>query len=385
MAEKIINNTIFRRFDEILDDAGKGRKYATHCYMRYIDLFSEEDRKIIDAFRSKSLHQSKDGSATIQTTDLTVMSNCSDSDNAVIDRFVGFAEGLPCCSFTGWVRRLFSRRRAIKMQLIEQKALSGAVSSKSDKPKPMKKTDDFLSNRYQSQQSFFSKNSTRFKEAYHKNQKRIMWISLIISVMSVLSVFVVNVVDYFSVDKALQPLVSNGISVFVAFFSALTAYISSNDKLFQNLDFWVRYRVASESLKSEYALFEGRCGVYDTDDVTAEKKFRENVEAIVQKANDNFVKLLGDNNKAEEPAAKPIETAPSNNTNSSSSEKPKSEPAPEKEPEPTVEDLTIPDAGDGEIMEGPGGFADVPPEEAFEPPVDAVVDDSEFQEEGAIG
>ena len=51
---------------------------------------------------------------------------------------------------------------------------------------------------------------------------------------------------------------------------------------------------------AKYALYQGRCGAYDIPgkkgDVLAEKKFRENVELIVQEANDNVMKLLQNDN-----------------------------------------------------------------------------------------
>ena len=136
-----------------------------------------------------------------------------------------------------------------------------------------------------------------------------MLFSVSVSVISVLSVFVGNLVcSIFHFESSPEWLV-NGFSLLVAVISAVTAYISSNDKLCQNLDLWVRFRVASEKLKSEYALYQGRCGDYNipgdhkdaAGHTAAEKRFRENVESIVQEANDNFTKIFQNGNGNSQP------------------------------------------------------------------------------------
>ena len=287
---------IFTRFDSIVKNAGLGRKYALHAYMRYTDLFTKDDREQIEKFRK--LYNENNNN-------VTVMESAGYSDNQidVIDRFVSFCQNLPCTRFTGWLRWRFSRRRTIQER--EHRLQNNAEQAAGRKKrKAFVSENDFLENRYFEQQQFFSKKSSQFRDEYHRNQKRIMLFSVSVSVISVFSVFAGNVVcSIFHFESTPEWLV-NGFSLLVAVISAITAYISSNDKLFQNLDFWARYRVASEKLKSEYALYQGRCGDYnipndykDSEGHTlAEKRFRENVEAIVQEANDNFSKLLQNGN-----------------------------------------------------------------------------------------
>ena len=286
---------IFTRFDSIVKNAGLGRKYALHAYMRYTDLFTKEEREQVESFR-KLYNESGNN--------VTVIESAGYSDNQIdiIDRFVSFCQNLPCTRLTGWLRWRFSRRT---IQEREHRLQNGAeLASNRKKRKAFVSENDFLENRYFEQQQFFSKKSGQFRDEYHHNQKRIMLFSVSVSVISVFSVFAGNVVcSIFHFENTPEWLV-NGFSLLVAVISAITAYISSNDKLFQNLDFWARYRVASEKLKSEYALYQGRCGDYnipndykDSEGHTlAEKRFRENVEAIVQEANDNFSKLLQNGN-----------------------------------------------------------------------------------------
>lgn len=133
--------------------------------------------------------------------------------------------------------------------------------------------------------------------------------------------------------------ISSSFNVIIAAVSAIAAYVSSNDKLFQHLSFWAKFRVASEKLKSEQVLYEGRCGIYDVPNDTpdeeghykADKIFRERVEQIVQEANDNFSQMLQNNkdkggvpeqiksyrpqmpsfrSKEDEPSAAKVETEP---------------------------------------------------------------------------
>ncbi len=373
---------IFTRFDSIVKNAGLGRKYALHAYMRYTDLFTKEDREQVESFR-KLYNESGNN--------ITVMESAGYSDNQIdiIDRFVSFCQGLPCTRLTGWLRWLFSRRRTIQEREHRLQNCAELSASKQKKRKPIETEKDFLENRYYSQQQFFSKKSGEFRDTYHRNQKRIMLFSVSVSVISVLSVFVGNVVcSIFHFESSPEWLV-NGFSLLVAVISAVTAYISSNDKLFQNLDFWTRYRVASEKLKSEYALYQGRCGDYDIPNDTAdslghtqaEKKFRENVENIVQEANDNFSKLLQNgkskvqlNQNEEEPAPAPkpksVETTPPPVTLTEPPTPPQ-EVVMEYVPEEIPDDV-------------PGGYGDDNAPVSDQPAPEPVSDD-EFAEPGAEG
>ena len=340
--------SIFTRFDSIVKNAGLGRKYALHAYMRYTDLFSKEDREQVESFRK--LYNENNN-------DVTVMESAGYADDqiAVIDRFVAFCQNLPCTKFTGWLRWLFSRRRARKEREYQLQHSADVKVTRDKKLKSFVSEEEFLTNRYFSQQKFFSDKSTECKNRYHSNQKKIMLFSVSVSVISVFSVFAGNVVcSIFHFESSPEWLV-NGFSPLVAVISAITAYISSNDKLFQNLDFWVRYRVASEKLKSEYALYQGRCGDYnipgDRKDANghslAEKKFRENVEAIVQEANDNFTRILQNNGDQQPPQVQndfhPAPQPPKADAAMPPLPKDEEPSAPEPEPEPESDPETPPE------------------------------------------
>ena len=379
---------IFTRFDSIVKNAGLGRKYALHAYMRYTDLFTKEEREQVESFR-KLYNESGNN--------ITVMESAGYTDDQidVVDRFVSFCQGLPGTRFTGWLRWLFSRRRAVKEREYKELNDSAKQASSKKRRKAFETENDFLENRYFDQQQFFSKKSGQFKDEYHRNQKRIMLFSVSVSVISVLSVFVGNLIcTIFHFESSPEWLV-NGFSLLVAVISAVTAYISSNDKLCQNLDMWVRFRVASEKMKSEYALYQGRCGDYnipgdhkDADGHTAaEKRFRENVEAIVQEANDNFTKIFQNGNGNPQPNAEeqhriapvhmPVEVAPP--------PIPKEEPA-DAAPEPeTPPEIPVLEYVPEDVPEdAPGGFGDenapIPNEQNPEP-----VSDEEFADPGAEG
>lgn len=278
---------IFKRFNNITEKARKGNPYAMRIYMQFFEGFGK-DIDIIKGLTSKRdfdivsfLEQKKEASAENKN---------DEHKNEVIKKFIAYANELPR-PFKVWRCGLFNSNADLKKFAFSE--------NKDDVPKKMESEGDFVTNRYYNQQKYFSRKAGECKEAYYENQKTIMLYSVVISVASVVSACFCNFFDEYAPDW-LCPLMANFISVAIAILSATTAYITSNDKLYQNLSFWIRYRVASEKLKSEYALYQGRCGDYNIPDnekdeyghTPAEKVFRKNVEIIVQEANDNFTKLL---------------------------------------------------------------------------------------------
>ena len=242
------------------------------------------------------IYEEKNGKVELKNFDngLDILEKKSNDESIkVFKKFIAFANELPCRFKVLW-GGLFNLHGDLKESVFKK------FSSFDESPKSMVSEADFLKNRYFDQQKYFSNHAGTCKEAHISNQKWIMKISVAISICSVLSVFVCNLfVDFKWVDVAHIPSFTNGFNVIVAILSAITAYISSSDKLYKYLAFWERHRSASESLKSEYALYQGRSGDYDIkDDAEAQKLFRQRVELIIQNANDNFGKLLkSDNNK----------------------------------------------------------------------------------------
>ena len=331
---------IFARFNNIKTKADDGNPYALRIYMQFFELFGK-DIDIINGFISegnvkvvKFLEESdvkktntpnkkegnsyeikvepKNGVEPIDGNPAKVVpinnsqsnpeskkeasadNNKDEHKIKVIKKFIAFANELPRPIIVWWRGMTNSEADLKKFCFVEPK---------DDAPKGMENEKDFIKHRYYNQQKYFSRKAGECKDAYYENQKTIMLYSVIISVASVFSACFCNFFDDYTPDWVC-PLMANFISVAIAILSAATAYITSNDKLYQNLSFWIRYRVASEKLKSEYALYQGRCGDYSplrdkvcSDGHTlAEKKFRKNVEVIVQEANDNFTKLLQNDN-----------------------------------------------------------------------------------------
>ena len=286
---------IFKRFNNIKKKAGEGNPYAMRIYMQFFGIFGKDIDVINDFISKRNLNIVKFlEESNVNKTDTTDGNKNDEHKVKVIKKFIAYANELPC-PFKVWRCGLFNSNADLKKFAFAE--------SNDDTPKGMKSEEDFVKNRYYSQQKYFSRKAGECKDAYYENQKTIMLFSVVISVASVVSACFCNFFDDYSPDW-LCPLMTNVISVSIAILSAATAYITSNDKLYQNLSFWIRYRVASEKLKSEYALYQGRCGDYnipendiDEDGHTpAEKIFRKNVEIIVQEANDNFTKLLQNDN-----------------------------------------------------------------------------------------
>ena len=182
MATTGIKENIFTKFDKINNDASLGKKYAVHCFFRYTDNFDKEEREIVEKFR-KEFDENE--------SDITVLaSKYSDKEIDIIDRFIGFVQGLPESSFTGWLRWLFSRRRSSKMRIYRKtkrvEQVTDLKSSSKEEPVKMSSLADYLKNRLRSQQNFFSKKATEYKDTYYRNQKIIMAISVSISVISLI-------------------------------------------------------------------------------------------------------------------------------------------------------------------------------------------------------
>lgn len=286
---------IFTRFDKIRREAGEGNPYAMRYYLRYLDIF-KDDIELIKGF----IYNEKDGKLTLKKSNnnLETLEKKSNEKNVIVfKKFITFANELPSC-FKVWVGGLFNLHGVLKEDVFKTQ------TSNNETPKSMVSEEDYLKNRYYNQQKWLSNNAGVCKEAHISNQKAIMKISVAISILSVLSVFVCNLfVDYGWIAKEHIASITNGFNVIVAILSAVTAYISSNDKFYQHLAFWIRHRSASESLKSEYALYQGLSGDYDIEDddeqhSKAQKLFRQRVELIIQNANDNWVKSFqSENNK----------------------------------------------------------------------------------------
>lgn len=108
-----VNHEFLERFERIVKRAREGRIYARHCIMRYADMFTTKERNLIDNFKI-ALNGNDDITKVFKERAYT------DEQIYVIDRFIGFVEGLPMFRFTGWLRWLFSWRRSARRRKMEK-------------------------------------------------------------------------------------------------------------------------------------------------------------------------------------------------------------------------------------------------------------------------
>ena len=78
-------------------------------------------------------------------------------------------------------------------------------------------------------------------------------------------------------------------ALFTAILSVFIAVITAKEKLYSWRLHWTKNRDLSERLKKEHALYQGRSGDYakvEGEEIeghkSAERKFRENIEAIIE-------------------------------------------------------------------------------------------------------
>ena len=271
---------IFTRYDNIKKLAGEGSPYAVDCYMQYVVKFSKDDRELIAKFRKDyEAHQN----------DISVIEDYTEQQVQVITTFLNFAYGLPEdeTDYQKYVQRI-------------KEADQKAEKEQGKKLLDFSTEEQFLQNRFKRSRNYFSETASTFKKSYHRVQRWVMGLSLAVSVVSLLFIFIGNLSW---AEGSVPKWFGNLDNFIVAVISGFAAWLSSNDKLCRNLEFWVKYRTISEALKKEYDLYQGRCGVYDIPDdnpdqfghTKAEKLFRINYEEIIQAANDSFVSILQSN------------------------------------------------------------------------------------------
>ncbi len=287
-SKKEKKKSIFDKFNWITEQSEDGKSFAFNCYRRYMELFNSKDRDVLANF--ETLYHDKGMKALV---------HFNDDDSAVIYRFIAFTEWLPSNRFFGWLRNIVGRCMSTN-ELLEW--LDCAPFPKKDdttKLKPFVKEQDFVTYRYFAQQQYFSNTAGKYKKTYYLLQKFIQGLSLSVSVCSLFFIFFGNC--YWSGENDVIPRwFGNLDNLIVAIVSAIAAYLSSNEKLCRNLEFWLKFRTTSERLKTEYSLYQGRCGVYDIKNDTtdengnsrATKRFRAKVEEIVQTANDSFERII---------------------------------------------------------------------------------------------
>ena len=220
--------SIFTRYDNIKKLAGEGSPYAVDCYMQYVVKFSKDDRDLIAKFR-------KDYEAN--QNDISVIEGYTEQQVKVITMFLNFAYGLPEdeTDFQKFVQRI-------------KEADQKAEKEQGKKLLDFSTEQQFLQNRFKRSRNYFSDTASKFKKTYHRVQHWVMGLSLAVSMVSLLFIFMGNLIW----DEGSMPKWFGNLDNFiVAVISGIAAWLSSNDKLCRNLEFWVKYRTISEALKKE--------------------------------------------------------------------------------------------------------------------------------------
>ncbi len=120
------------------------------------------------------------------------------------------------------------------------------------------KSPSYLEERWQSQKDFFSKNSAKNKRFYERLQLFVMVVSAGIPLVVV-----------FSVHEYIPAVLGFSITVATGF-----------EKIYKYGDHWQRYRLTTEALKREKALYQAGAGPYRRTE-TPDLLFAERCENII--------------------------------------------------------------------------------------------------------
>lgn len=267
-------DNLFYVFDLHRKRASRHENYSTDLYLDYNSSFDNDKKKIISAFRE--LYEAN-------KNDITVLDEATDKEKAVVIEFLDWTDKLPkrgiwFFRFIHWVKGLFAKKTRKK---------TGDVKDERPKRKDIISEKDYLNERYFVAQKFYSKRADEGKKFFFRIQKGIFALSVIIPIIALIPKFVETIIK--DLDLETPMWVADAAPVLTAVLSAIIAYMSSKDKLYSWLKHWTKNRDLSERLKKEYALYQGRSGEYaklegETIEghTPAERKFRENVEQIIE-------------------------------------------------------------------------------------------------------
>lgn len=127
---------------------------------------------------------------------------------------------------------------------------------------------DYLDKRAGIQQSYFSQKAASNKKKYYIASMIKLGVSLLITVVSA-----------FESGNSPVALIVAALSAFIAFTEGVLLLCKYNEN-------WVIYRITSENIKREEALFEAQAGeYYGLDESCAFNLFVQNIESIIQCSN----------------------------------------------------------------------------------------------------
>ena len=138
-----------------------------------------------------------------------------------------------------------------------------------------------------------------------RNQKLVLMLTVLIPMILAGGTFVIQYCD--NADEIKR--CSEFFNVLIIICSSLAAYFASRDKIENNQDDWTRNRETCEKLKQEFAMFEGKCGLYKDYKTEEERQrlFRERIELLVERNVSRFSSLNIDTEKIKEDTLSQLE------------------------------------------------------------------------------
>lgn len=267
---------LFDTFDMHKKRASNHEQYSTDLFLEYHDSFDSEKKKIIKAFRI--LYEANNN-------DIQVIDEADDKEQKIIIDFWYWTKKLPkngiwWFRFWHWIKGIFTKKSRAKAKFKDETQKA---------PKMLKEEKDYIVNRYFAAQKFYSKRADDGKKYFFRSQKTILVLSVIIPIVAILYQLTDTIIQDIDKELVCPKWVGVTASLITAGFSAIIAYLTSKDKLYSWLKHWTKNRDLSERLKREYALYKGRSGEYAKvegetieEHSAVERKFRENVEAIIE-------------------------------------------------------------------------------------------------------
>lgn len=275
--------SLFYTFDDHKKRASNHEKYSTDLFLEYQEWFNKDKKNTIKAFRK--LYEDNNN-------DIQILDDSEDKDKKVIIDFLDWSAKLPkhgvwWFRFWHWVKGLFTNKSRTKIKIADETKKA---------PKNLTQEDAYLKDRYYVAQKFYSKRADEGKKYFFRSQKTILILSVIIPILALVPQLIVAIIEAINSIRSDTSIIWECpryvmvvTSIITAILSAIIAYLTSSDKLYSWLKHWTKNRDLSERLKKEYALYQGRSGEYANvkgneidGHKPAERKFRENVEAIIE-------------------------------------------------------------------------------------------------------
>lgn len=277
--------SLFYTFDLHKKRASNHEQYSTDRFLEYQEWFNNDKKAIIKDFRK--LYESNNN-------DIQVIDEIEDKKKVVIIDFLDWSATLPKWGFwilfhrfCHWIKCLFTNKSRTKEKVEDETKKT---------PKNLEKEADYLKYRYFVSQKFYSKRADEGKKKFFRSQNCVIWLSSIIPVIALLPSLANIIIQDLNIgikeeaDKWICPQWSaEAAALLTAILSVFIAVITAKEKMYSWRLHWTKNRDLSERLKKEHALYQGSSGEYATVEgeekdghKPAERKFRENIEAIIE-------------------------------------------------------------------------------------------------------